>query len=50
MCKEVLLMMAEGYERKGDKEKAKEAYQRAAVFVENPALKTELNKRIQQLR
>jgi tetratricopeptide (TPR) repeat protein len=47
---EVLLMMAEGYERKGDKAKAIDTYQRAAVFVENPALKTELNKRIQQLR
>lgn len=47
---EVLLMMAEGYERKGDKAKAVEAYQKAAAFIENPALKTELNKRIQQLR
>ena len=42
--------MAEGYERKGDKAKAVEAYQKAAAFIENPALKTELNKRIQQLR
>lgn len=47
---EVLLMMAEGYERKGDKAKAVEAYQKAAAFIENPALKTELNKRIQQLQ
>jgi tetratricopeptide (TPR) repeat protein len=47
---EVLLMLAEGYERKGDKAKATEWYNRAAEHVENPALKTELNKRIQQLR
>lgn len=47
---EVLLMLAEGYERKGDKEKAVEWYQRAADHVENPGLKAELGKRIQQLK
>ncbi len=47
---EVLLMLAEGYERKGDKEKAVAIYQRTVDLVENTALKAELNKRIQQLR
>ncbi|ULQ51251.1 tetratricopeptide repeat protein [Flavihumibacter fluvii] len=47
---EVLLMLAEGYERLGDKAKAISWYEHAAEHVENAALKTELNKRIQQLR
>lgn len=47
---EVLLMLAEGYERKGDKGKAKEWYQHAAEHIQNPALKAELEKRIQQLK
>lgn len=47
---EVLLMLAEGYERKGDKVNARKWYERAAEHIENPALKAELNKRIQQLK
>jgi tetratricopeptide (TPR) repeat protein len=47
---EVLLMLAEGFERKGDKLKAAGVYEKAAEMVQNPALKTELKKRIQQLR
>ncbi len=47
---EVLLMLAEGYERKGEREKAKEWYGHAAEHVESPALKEELRKRIQQLQ
>lgn len=47
---EVVLMLAEGYERKGDKTKAVDWYKRAAEHIENPALKAELNKRIQQLQ
>jgi len=47
---EVMLMLAEGYERKGDKPKAIEWYRHASDHVENPELKTELNKRIQQLQ
>ncbi|KIC96053.1 tetratricopeptide repeat protein [Flavihumibacter solisilvae] len=47
---EVLLMLAEGYERLGKKDKATDWYKHAAEHVENPALKSELNKRIQQLR
>jgi len=47
---EVLLMLAEGYERKGDKAKATEWYQHAAEHIQNPALKAELEKRIQQLK
>lgn len=47
---EVLLMLAEGYERKGAKDKAVAIYQHTIEMVENPTLKAELNKRIQQLR
>jgi len=47
---EVLLMLAEGYERMGNKAKAIEWYKRAAEHVENAGLKTELEKRIQQLQ
>lgn len=47
---EVVLMLAEGYERKGDKGKAVEWYKRAEEHIENPALKAELKKRIQQLQ
>lgn len=47
---EVLLMLAEGYERKGDKAKAIEWYEHAAEHIENPVLKAELEKRIKQLK
>ena len=47
---EVLLMLAEGYERMGNKQKAADWYKRAADHVENAALKTELEKRVQQLQ
>jgi tetratricopeptide (TPR) repeat protein len=47
---EVLLMLAEGYERKGDKENARKWYSRAGDHIENPTLKAELDKRIQQLK
>ena len=47
---EVMLMLAEGYERSGQKVKAIEWYEHAAEHVANPALKEELNKRIQQLK
>lgn len=47
---EVVLMLAEGYERKGDKGKAVDWYKRAEEHIENPALKAELKKRIQQLQ
>ncbi|HEY8396393.1 MAG TPA: tetratricopeptide repeat protein [Flavihumibacter sp.] len=47
---EALLMLAEGYERKGDKENARKWYSHAADHIENPTLKAELDKRIQQLK
>ncbi|MFT4023199.1 MAG: tetratricopeptide repeat protein [Flavihumibacter sp.] len=47
---EVLLMLAEGYERMGNKQKAADWYKKAADHVESAALKTELEKRIQQLQ
>ncbi|GAO41839.1 tetratricopeptide repeat protein [Flavihumibacter petaseus] len=47
---EVLLMLAEGYERKGDKAMARKWYGRAADHAENPELKGEISRRIQQLQ
>ena len=47
---EKLPMLAEGYERKGDKAKAVEWYEHAAEHIENPVLKAELDKRIKQLK
>ncbi|MBC6491650.1 tetratricopeptide repeat protein [Flavihumibacter stibioxidans] len=47
---EVMLMLAEGYERSGQKAKAIEWYEHAAEHISNPALKAELTKRIQQLK
>lgn len=47
---EVLLMLAEGYERMGNAPKAIEWYKQAATHVENTGLKAELEKRIQQLQ
>ena len=47
---EVLLMLAEGYERMGNKPKAISWYEHAAEHIATPALKEELNKRITQLK
>lgn len=47
---EVLLMLAEGYERIGSKAKAVSWYTKAADHIANPAMKAELEKRIQQLK
>lgn len=47
---EVMLMLAEGYERMGNKQKAISWYEHASDHVANPALKEELNKRIRDLK
>ena len=45
-----LPMLAEGYERMGNKQKAISWYEHASDHVANPALKEELNKRIRDLK
>lgn len=46
---EAIMMMAEVYERKGDKVSAIKWYKRAGELVRNPELKSELQRRIDEL-
>ena len=47
---EVKLMLAEAYERKGEKQKAVKWYETVKVHVENPEYRTGTRKRIKSLK
>jgi len=47
---EAIMVLADLYERKGDKSSAISWYDKAAPLIKNPVLKTEVEKRIEELK
>ena len=47
---EAIMVLADLYERKGDKSSAISWYDKASPLIKNPVLKTEVEKRIEELK